>query len=135
MSEQARPVLVVDDDPVVRGMIHQALEDEGLMVVTADDGSRALEEATRVRPWLVILDVSLPVLGGEAVAAALRQIMADDGVRIMAITADGRPAEKARALGAFAYLAKPFDIDELIEIVRRGLNQDQISAWPDPASR
>lgn len=114
-------MLVVDDDPVVRGMIHQALEDEGLPVITAEDGASALEEARRARPRLVILDVSLPILGGEAVASELRQIMSDGGVRIMAITADGRPAEKARALGAFAYLAKPFDIEELIEKVRRGL--------------
>jgi len=115
------PVLVVDDDPIVRAMIRQALEDEGIPVVTASDGRQALEEADRVRPRLVILDVSLPVVGGEAVANRLRQMMSDEPVQIMAITADGRPAEKARALGAFAYLAKPFDVDELLDIVQREL--------------
>jgi DNA-binding response OmpR family regulator len=114
------PVLVVDDDPIVRGLICRALEDEGIAVVAADNGRLALDEAMRVRPGLVVLDVTLPVLGGEAVAAGLRQLVAED-VRIMVITADGRPAEKARALGAFAYLAKPFDVDELVDTVRRGL--------------
>jgi len=116
------PVLVVDDDPIVRAMIRQALEDEGIPVVTASDGRQALEEADRVHPRLVILDVSLPVLPGEAVANQMRQMLSNEPLQIMAITADGRPAEKARALGAFAYLAKPFDVDELVEIVRRGLH-------------
>lgn len=79
-SESLRPVLVVDDDPVVRAMIHQALEDEGLTVITAEDGEKALDTATRVGPRLVILDVSLPVLGGEAVAAGLPEIMSDEDV-------------------------------------------------------
>lgn len=124
VARTTRPVLVVDDDPIVRAMIQQALEDEGMQVVTAADGRQALEEAGRVRPRLVILDVSLPVLGGEAVANRLRQIMAGERVPIMAITADGRPAEKARALGAFAYLAKPFDVDKLVEVVQRGLGDN-----------
>ena len=123
MPELTDSVLVVDDDPVVRSMIHRALEDEGLTVVTADDGAKALLEANRVRPRLVILDVSLPVLGGESVAAELRRMLSGEIVRIVAITADGHPAEKAQALGAFAYLSKPFDIDELIELVRRGLRE------------
>jgi two-component system nitrogen regulation response regulator GlnG len=76
----------------------------------------------------VILDVSLPVLGGVAVANELRQMMSDEPVRIMAITADGRPAEKARALGAFAYLPKPFDVDTLVDVVQRSLNDDVAGA-------
>ena len=117
-------MLVVDDDPIVREMIRRALEDEGILVVTAADGPEALEEATRLRPYLVILDVSLPVLGGEAVAHQLRQITSDDQLPIMAITADGRPAEKARRLGAFAYLAKPFDVDALVDVVQQALRAE-----------
>jgi CheY-like chemotaxis protein len=114
----------VDDDPIVRGMIQQALEDDGLVVVTAADGQEALEKANRVRPRLIILDLSLPVLAGETVAARLRHIIANDLLRIMVITADGYPAEKAKAVGAFAYLGKPFDVSELVDIVHRGLDFD-----------
>jgi CheY-like chemotaxis protein len=116
-------VLVVDDDPIVRTLICRALEDEGLPVVAADNGMLALEEARRVRPRVVVLDVSLPVLGGDAVAARLRELLAGD-LRILVITADGHPAEKARALGAYAYLSKPFDVDELVDTVRRSLDSD-----------
>ena len=118
---QRGTVLVVDDDPIVRSLICQALQDEGFVVVAADHGRLALDEARRVRPRLVVLDVSLPVLGGEAVAAGLRELLGDD-VRIMVITADGHPAEKARALDAYAYLAKPFELDDLVRLVRQGLD-------------
>jgi CheY-like chemotaxis protein len=120
---QTRSVLVVDDDPIVRTLICRALEDEGLSVVAADNGMLALDQATRVRPRVVVLDVTLPVLGGDVVAARLRELLAED-LRILVITADGRPAEKARALGAYAYLSKPFDVDELVGTVRRSLDSD-----------
>jgi DNA-binding response OmpR family regulator len=104
----------------VRGLISRALEDEGISVFVAEDGQRGLDEAARVRPHVVILDVTLPALDSQAVAAGLRQVVAAD-VRIMVITADSHAGEKAQALGAFAYLQKPFDIDELVALVRRGL--------------
>jgi DNA-binding response OmpR family regulator len=60
------PILVVDDDPeVCCYMIRWALEEEGLLVDTAADGRQALEQATRRRPRLVILDMSLPLLDGD----------------------------------------------------------------------
>ena len=70
-----------------------------------------------------MLDVTLPLLSGDAVAAELRALLGDD-LPILVITADGYPAEKARALGACAYLSKPFDVDELVSLVRRGLLSD-----------
>ena len=114
------PVLVVDDDAVVRGVICRALEDEGLQVVPAANGQLAVDRASRNPPVLVVLDMSLPLLGGDAVAAELRARVRDD-LPILVITADGHPAEKARALGAFAYLSKPFEMDELLAHVHQGL--------------
>ena len=118
---QTGPVLVVDDDAMVRRLIRRALEEEGLQVVAAANGRLALEQAGHVRPALVVLDISLPVLGGDAVAEGLRARLGEH-VPILVITADGHPAEKARVLGAYGYLAKPFDVDELIGLVRRGLH-------------
>ena len=117
---QTGPVLVVDDDAVVRRMICSALEEEGLPVVAADNGRLAIERASRHPPALVVLDMSLPLLGGDAVAAELRARFGER-LPILVITADRRPAEKARALGAYAYLSKPFDLDDLIATVRRAL--------------
>lgn len=114
------PVLVVDDDAVVRTMICRALEDEGFHAVSAADGRLALERARHHQPALVVLDVTLPLLGGGAVAVELRALLGNR-LPILVITADGHPAAKARALGAYGYLSKPFDVDELIGAVRRAL--------------
>jgi DNA-binding response OmpR family regulator len=112
------PILVVDDDPAVCHMIRWALEEEGWVVETAADGRQALKEATRQRPRLVILDMGLPLLNGEQLAAALRALYSD-GVPLLLITADGHVVEKARRVGARAYLAKPFELDELCATVQR----------------
>ena len=114
------PVLVVDDDAVVRRLICRALEEDGLRVVPAANGQLAIEHARRHEPALVVLDVRLPLLGSDAVAGSIRAILGEQ-VPILVITADGHPAERARMLRAFAYLQKPFDVDELVGTVRRAL--------------
>lgn len=113
-----RHVLVVDDDRTLQQVIRWALEDEGLLVETAGTGSQAVERATRRRPALLVLDYGLPELDGAGVAAALRGAH-DVPVPILLITADGRSAEKARRVGALDYLQKPFEVDDLVAIVRR----------------
>ena len=114
------PILVVDDDPGLREIIRETLEDEGLLVDVARDGLEALELAARRRPELVILDWGLPLWDGDAVAARLRGVHGDS-LRVLIVTADGRAAEKARRAGAFAYLHKPFDVNALVDVVLRGL--------------
>jgi two-component system, OmpR family, response regulator len=115
-------VLVVDDDPRVRQMISWALEEEGLGVETAEDGQQALLRAAEFRPTLVILDITLPILDGYGVAAGLR-VAHGEALPILAITADGSAAEKARRVGAYAYLRKPFDVEDLLLAVQQGLNR------------
>lgn len=114
-------VLVVDDDPDFRHAIQLALEDEGLSVQTAADGREALDRGMRERPAIVVLDMSLPLLGGERVALGIRAAH-DQHVPILVITADGRAAEKATRVGAFDYLHKPFELDALVAAEHRGLS-------------
>jgi DNA-binding response OmpR family regulator len=113
-------VLVVDDDPHVRQVVEWALEDAGFAVALAGDGRAALERAAARRPAVVVLDVGLPDGDGAIVAARLREACGDN-LPIVVVTADGRAAEKAARAGAYAYLHKPFDGDELVALVRRGL--------------
>ena len=116
----AMVVLVVDDDPQLRQSVQWTLEDEGLQVHVAADGGEAVRQATRARPALVVLDHGLPDTRGEAVVAELRR-QCGDRLPIVLITGDGRAQEKAAEVGAFAYLHKPFDLEDLVAIVRRGL--------------
>jgi DNA-binding response OmpR family regulator len=114
------PVLVVEDDPRVRWIIRETLEEEGLQVVAAADGWEALEIAARQRPALVILDWTLPRLNGDEVAAGMRAAFGTT-VPILVISGDGRAAEHAWRVRAFSCLHKPFAMDELAIAVWIGL--------------
>jgi two-component system chemotaxis response regulator CheY len=120
-TPEVPPILVVDDDPQLRGVIRLALEEEGLVVETAADGRQALDQATSRRPRLVILDMGLPLFDGAEFAAKLRALYGD-GVPVVVMTADGNVVQKARRAGARAYLSKPFELDELSAVVQQVLD-------------
>lgn len=119
-SEAAPAVLVVENDPKMRDVAVWALEDEGFVVDAAAGRREAADRARRRPPALVVLDMGLPPYDGEAVAADLRATCGEH-LPILVITADGRASEKARQVGAFAYLHKPFDIEQLVRLVRQKL--------------
>jgi two-component system C4-dicarboxylate transport response regulator DctD len=118
MMNQA--VLVVDDDPQMRQLMQWALEDEGLAVQTAADGREAIERIMASPPGVVVLDMTLPDVDGFGVAERLHAVHADR-VPIVMVTADGSAAEKARRIGAYAFLRKPFEMKSLLENVRSAL--------------
>ena len=120
-ADERRPILVVEDDALVRRSVCAALEDEGLLVVAAADGQAALRVAALQPPALVVLDITLPILNGYLVADALRETHGSD-LPILVMSADGRVREKARRVGAFAHLHKPFDLEDLVRGVRQGLD-------------
>ncbi|HVA24874.1 MAG TPA: response regulator [Chloroflexota bacterium] len=112
-------VLIVDDEPEIVQFIGHALEDEGFAVSTAADGEEAVELATRDKPDLVVLDIALPRLDGKGVAAEIRRLYG--AVPILVITADGHAREKAELVGAYGYLRKPFDLDQLVSSIQERL--------------
>jgi DNA-binding response OmpR family regulator len=120
-SQPAGPILVVDDDSGTRLAIQWMLEEDGFVVDTAMDGTQALERAATRPPALVVLDLRLPGVDGTMVAARLRT---EHGAAlpILLITADDRAEQRARQVGAYAYLSKPFNLDDLVDAVRNGLN-------------
>jgi DNA-binding NtrC family response regulator len=118
-----RPViLVVDDEPNVRESFRLVLED-AYEVIDVPDGARALD-AVRASPVdLVLLDIRLPEMDGIEVLERLKTI--DEGVEVILVTAvkTVRTAVAAMKLGAFDYVTKPFDEDELLSLVRRALQK------------
>ena len=103
----SRPlVLVVDDDPDI-------LDAEGYRVCRARHGQEALAQVESERPDIILLDLMMPVMDGVAFSQALRKRPAVSDVPIVVISADGNP-QRAAAVGAAGYLAKPFDIDALL---------------------
>jgi CheY-like chemotaxis protein len=109
-------VLVVDDDPDILEAICDILEGEGYRVSRARHGLEALEKVRQERPSLILLDLMMPVMDGMAFAHALREQKLDEGVPIVVISADGNP-QKAASIGARGFLAKPFDIQALLDHV------------------
>ena len=111
-------ILVVEDDFDLRQTILWTLKDEGHEVEEAGDGGEAVERALQRKPALVLLDMGLPVIDGYGVATRLRSHYGDT-VLIVTMTADGRAVEKAQRIAAAGYLNKPFELDDLIAIVRQ----------------
>jgi CheY-like chemotaxis protein len=105
-------VLVVDDDPDILDAICDILDAEGYRVSRARHGREALEQVDNELPDVILLDLMMPVMDGVAFSQALRQ-RPDGDVPIVVISADGNP-QRATAVGAVGYLAKPFDIDALL---------------------
>jgi len=117
-SEPARAhILVVEDDLALARLIEALLISAGYDVRTAGDGERALEAARTEKPALVLLDLTLPRLDGWEVLARLRAM--PDPPPVVLFTAHHAAEERARAAGAAAAVLKPFDVDDLLETVRR----------------
>ena len=116
-SSEKPVVLVVDDDPDVRGIMGMLLSREGYEVVTAIDGAAALEHVRDERIALVVLDLQMPRLDGDQ----FRRVYQEHGghAPILLVTAaEVSPADIAR-LGVSAYIPKPFDIETVLDTVQR----------------
>ncbi len=114
-------VLVVDDDPDLRGLLRTMLELEGLEVDEASDGKAALDAVQRHRPDLILLDMRMPVMDGWAFCRELdRQ---GDRPKVIVLTAAADPAERAAEVCADEWLGKPFEYQALLSAVDRVLRQ------------
>jgi CheY-like chemotaxis protein len=116
---KARRVLVVDDDAAIRMLCAVNLEIEGLVVLEAADGQRGLEQARSGHPDLVVTDVTMPGLDGFDLAEALRRDVRTREIPLIFLSGEANPAnaDRARKLGALAYLTKPFDPPALASLV------------------
>lgn len=108
---QGGRVLIVDDDAAVRLLCAVNLAAEGLQALEAEDGLVALEQARSERPDLVLTDVKMPGLDGFQLAERLRRDERTRRIPLIFLSGEVAPANaaRARALGALAYLTKPFD--------------------------
>ena len=117
-----RPILVVDDDVEILAMLRDFLEGEGLTVRTATNGAEALDIVDTVAPALILLDMRMPVLDGWGFAARLRERHA--GYPIVVMTAAENARRWADEIGANGYIAKPFDVNELLQLIERHRKRD-----------
>ncbi|MGD9001922.1 MAG: response regulator [Anaerolineae bacterium] len=113
-------ILIVDDEPHIRLLLEQTLEeleDAGVELLMAANGKEALEIINSKKPPLVFLDVMMPKLNGFDVCDTVKNDWGLDGVYIVMLTAKGQEFDKQRGqqVGADLYMTKPFDPDEVLE--------------------
>ncbi len=115
-------VLVVDDEADILGIVGEVLSLEGFLVHTASNGLEALQQIRREQPGLVLLDMRMPVMDGWQFATQLRS-QYSTRVPVLVMTAAKDARARAREIEAEGYISKPFDIDDLVEKVRRHMRQ------------
>ena len=111
-------MLVVDDDPDIGEFVSLALSDQGYDVATAPNGEAALRGVEERPPRLIVLDMRMPVMDGWEFARRYRQ-RPGPHAPIVVFTAARNAEERASEIAADAYLAKPFSLDDLIELAER----------------
>jgi DNA-binding NtrC family response regulator len=124
MSGQS--ILVVDDEEVMRDVLNSLLTEAGFKVTLAEDGAEGLALARRHGFDAAIVDVMLPDMGGIDVLEELKKIDAELVVMMITAYASVETALSAMKKGAFDYVAKPFKHEELLHILRNGLNQRRL---------
>jgi CheY-like chemotaxis protein len=120
----AKTVLVVDDEPFIVKMVESRLKSVGYQVVTATSGEEGLRKCRFYKPDIVILDIMMPGLSGDAVAAAMSDDPAMCHIPIVFLTAILQKGEEPKASSGESqyYLAKPFDGKKLVEMLQKILS-------------
>jgi two-component system, OmpR family, alkaline phosphatase synthesis response regulator PhoP len=116
-------ILIVDDEPHIRMLIEQTLEDlegDGVSFFTAANGEEALEIIQEEKPQLVFLDVMMPKLNGMEVCRKVKKELGMENVFIILLTAKGQELDRQRGqeVGADVYMTKPFDPEVLLSKAR-----------------
>ena len=119
-----RQILVVDDEPQIRGMVTRALQGAGYAIDSAADGRTGLSRALTGDYELVILDLVMPHADGRQVISYLRQHRPDQAVLVLSCLADVTTKVACLDMGASDYLTKPFSIEELLARVRVQLRDE-----------
>lgn len=121
----AKEILIVDDEPSIVIPIQFLMEQQGYSVIVAENGEDALDIIHKYKPDLVLLDIMLPGIDGYEVCEIVRLNPKYRKTKIIFITAKGREVEiaKGMALGADAYITKPFSNAEVVAKVKELLEE------------
>ncbi|MEA2452906.1 MAG: hypothetical protein QOG04_1616 [Actinomycetota bacterium] len=121
MAAEEKRILIADDDPVILRLIQVNLELEGYQVLLANNGQEAVDLATAENPDLVILDIMMPRLDGYQACEQLKASDVTKEIPVIFLSAKAQQGdiEKGQSYGVAAYLTKPFDPTELLEVVEQ----------------
>ncbi|MBI5202609.1 MAG: response regulator [Elusimicrobia bacterium] len=126
--KRAAGILVVDDEPGIRDLLSSELGAHGHRIATANTGAEALEQVSRGGFQLVISDVRMPRMGGLELLAAIKK--RDPAIEVIISTGFGTVETAVRAMkdGAYDFIQKPFNVDELTMLVEKALEKSELRA-------
>ena len=133
MSDQPS-VWVVDDDASIRWVLEKALSDVGWRITVFDNASDVLRQVQSDNPDIIITDIRMPGIDGLELLRYLNDQRPSLPVIVMTAHPDLKDALSAYRPVAFEYLAKPFDLDEAVGLVRRALEQQRKTGTPNAAA-
>lgn len=121
----AQKILIVDDEPNIVVPLQFLMERNGYETVVAQSGEEALEAISKEKPDLVLLDIMLPGIDGFEVCEIVKLNQKWKNIKIIFLTAKGRDVDiaKGMVLGADEYIAKPFSNKQIVESVKRLLEE------------
>lgn len=128
VSSQIEPniglrILIADDHPIIRKQVRRILEEQPRFSVCGEayDGAEAIEEAQRLKPDVVVLNVSMPILNGMDAARKIKTLLPETAIIILSSNADKHFVEEAKKIGAQAYVAKTKAAEALVSAIERAI--------------
>ena len=127
-EEKTLEILVVDDSVSIRKVVSRLLEEQGWQVQTAVDGMDAMEQLRECRPDLIVLDIEMPRVNGFEFLGALKNLAGCETIPVIMLTSrtTAKHREKAIALGAKGFVAKPFNNDDFVQLILKITNGDTV---------
>ena len=120
-------ILLVDDQDTIRFFLEKTLKQEGYEAVTARTGAEAIEKARSVVPDLVLLDLKLPDMDGLEVLRRIKEIFPEIGVVMITAFGDIETAVNAMKNGAYDFVSKPINLDQLLMVIKKGLDSERLN--------
>lgn len=120
-------VLIVDDSKDMQFILSNILKEQGYETISVGDGERAIKEVKARAPNLVLLDIKLPGMDGMKILEEMKQIDKDLIIIMLTAFGDVKDAVRAMRLGAFDYITKPFDNEEMLLIIKKALQTQYLS--------
>ena len=121
-----KKILLVDDEMHIRFILSEILTRENFITYEAEDGERAISQVKKINPDVVMLDYKLPDMNGVEILEKIKEINESTIVIMLTAFSDVKKAVTAMKLGAYDYLTKPFDNDEIVLVVKKALEAKQM---------
>ncbi len=125
MSDKKPLILIADDEEDIKMILAMYLENNGFEVITAFDGLSAVEQAKENKPDAILMDIMMPIIDGIEVTKQLKNLAETKDIPVVMLSAAAQSdkMEKAMKAGASDYISKPFEPDEVMQILNRVLKK------------